>query len=187
MVEDKDAFNADALTQLVGKTVQETLAAEIKKQNDAAAQAQAERDAEERRRAAAPKPGEDPVGDMVRPYVAPAVREARLASEAAIDAVTFYQRNPNASKHMDEIESRFKRMVENGTPFQRQDIFNHLRGEKYDEFKAADDQAQREAAERAQREALSVGPGGRPGTGPVKDAWEASDEELADALKTVSF
>lgn len=188
MAEDKDALNADALTALVGKTVQETLAAEVKRQNDLAAQQQAEREAEARAAASRPAPGADPVGDMVRPYVDPAIREARLAGQSATDAVLFYQKNPKATKHMDEIEARFNRLVANGTAFARADIYNHLRGEKYEEFVKADQEEQRLAAERAANEGLSVGAGGRViGSGGTKDAHDATDEELSDALKNMSF
>jgi hypothetical protein len=187
MAEDKDAFNAEALQALVGKTVQETLAAEVKRQGEAAAAAQQEREAQERADAAARNRPADPVGDMVRPYVQPAIQEARLAGQAATDAVLFYQKNPKAAKHMDEIEARFNRLMANGTAFARADIYNHLRGEKYDDFVKADQEEQRLAAERAQNEGLSVGAGGRLSGGPAKDAHEASDEELSDALKNMSF
>ena len=138
-----------------------------------------------------PQGATDPLADLVSPYVKPqvdaAVRQARLAELAGIDAATFYADHPELTKEdRQEIEKRFSGLRANGVPFQREDILKHYRGENIDKEVDRRIKAREEAVTRAAN-AVTVGPGS-PDKSPItRDARAMPTDELEKALDGVSF
>lgn len=135
------------------------------------------------------RPGADPLGDMIRPYIEPRVNAAILEAQSAADLATFYQSNPQAGKYRDEIETRFQNLKSRGTPFTRNDIWKWYRGENFDKFATEQAEEQKRQAEESARIAAGVGPGSpfRGEGGPAKDAFTMPHEELTKALEGQSF
>ena len=170
------AFDADALAS----QITERLKTEFQRQPQPQP---------EPRRAPAPAPGTDPVGELVGPYVAPAMQAARLAEESATDAVEFYGLHQDLDKdERAEIERRFKTLRANGVPFKREDIYNHYLGENIDK------QIDKRLAKREEKLRVAAGQGtvgaGSPdkgGAGQVRDARDMSTPDLEKALQGSSF
>lgn len=143
--------------------------------------------------APAPRPqapvAQDPVAELVNPYVAPIARQAALAEEAASDAIEFYGNHPDLEKdERTEIEKRFKTLRANGVPFKREDIYNHYLGETFDkqvEKRAA--KRQRDLDRAAGQGTVGGGSPDKAGAGNVRDAASMSTDELGKALAGSSF
>ena len=136
-----------------------------------------------------PEPGADPVGDLVRPYVAPVAQRAALAEAMATDAIEFYGNHPDLDKEeRAEIERRSRLMRENGVPFKREDIYNHYLGETFDkqvEKRAA--KRQRDLDRAAGQGTVGGGSPDKAGAGNIRDAASMSTDELGKALAGSSF
>lgn len=168
------AFDADALASQVAE--------KLKDQFKAAPQPQPAP------RPAAPPAAQDPVADLLAPYVGPAVRQAQIAEEAASDAVEFYGIHNDIDKEdRVAIETRFKALRSQGIPFKREDIYNHLLGERIDKEVDKRIEKRAKAATRADN-AGTVG-GGSPdkGAANVRDARDMSTTDLGKALEGASF
>ena len=166
------------------KQAQDTMIAarDQAQQEQAAAQAQAEAEA-----TAAAQTQADPLRGVLDPYLQPIAQRAQLAAEGAIDAVLFYQGVPKAGKYKDQIEQAFKRLVQAGTPFTRQDIWNWFKGQNFDTFAKEHAEEQKAAAEAAAQAAAGLPGTARQEAVVVSDPYAASSDELDKALKGITF
>lgn len=73
----------------------------------------------------------DQLGQLINPFVEPALNEARLTSSDAKDYVQFYMHNPDAKEYHDDVEKTFTALVKAGRPISRADILKHKLGEEY--------------------------------------------------------
>lgn len=71
------------------------------------------------------------LGQLINPFVEPALNEARLTSSDAKDYVQFYMHNPDAKEYHDDVEKTFTALVKAGRPISRADILKHKLGEEY--------------------------------------------------------
>lgn len=71
------------------------------------------------------------LGQLINPFVEPALNEARLTSSDAKDYVQFYMHNPDAKEYHDDVEKTFTALVKAGRPISRTDILKHKLGEEY--------------------------------------------------------
>ncbi|MGL5936910.1 MAG: hypothetical protein ACRCZI_14945 [Cetobacterium sp.] len=70
----------------------------------------------------------DQLRDILDPYIAPAVQQARLDAMSAVDESRFYRNNPDALDFESQIESTFNQLMKDGRPLGRADIYHHLIG-----------------------------------------------------------
>ena len=137
----------------------------------------------------APPESPDPVGDLVRPYVAPVAKQAALAEAMAADAIEFYGDHPDLDKEeRAEIERRTQTLRANGVPFKRQDVYNHYIGENFD--KQVEKRAAKRQRDLDRASGQSTVGGGSPdkgAAGQIRDASSMTTEDLGKALANTSF
>src|SRR5689334_16884385 len=126
----------------------------------------------------------DPVGEMLAPYVTPAIKAASLAEEAASDAVEFYGAHPDLEPdERKEIERRFKTLRANGVPFKREDIYNHYLGENIEKVVEKRIEKRNAKTTAAANAAATVGAGSPEKAGQVADARTLTTEQLSKAME----
>jgi hypothetical protein len=131
---------------------------------------------------------QDPMADILRPYIEPVARAAQIAADSADDAAEFYSSHGDLEKDERlEIERRFKSLKAQGLPLKREDIYNHYVGENVDKVVEKRMKKRDEAITKA-RDAATVG-SGSPDRGPaqVQDARALPIEQLEKALAGQSF
>jgi hypothetical protein len=167
------AFDADALATQVAERLKDQF------QRSAPAPAPAPR----------PAPAADPVADLLAPYVQPAVQAARLDAQSATDAAEFYTSHGDLEKDDKvEIERRFQALKERGVPFKREDIYNHLLGERIDKEVDKRIEKRAKAVQRAADAGTTVGGGSPDKSGQaLRDARDMSTADLGKALEGASF
>lgn len=133
-----------------------------------------------------PQPSVNPLQAIIDPIMAPHIARATLAAEGARDAATFYISTPEAVKYQGDIEKAFSALVAQGTPFTRAAVWAWYKGQNFDKFLS---EARAEDAKKVDEAKQNADGGGgqRPGGGPVKNAHDATDDELKNALNGVSF
>lgn len=183
------AFDSAALIAQIQKTVTDGLAtvpAAVRQTVNDMAQAGAQQQANA---ATAQAQAQDPILSAVYPALKPFLENATLSGLAGQDAAVFYATNPQAAAHADEIEKRFSQSVAQNRPMRRQDLYFHLKGERFDQFVEADNAARKAAEERAAL-ASTVG-GGSPRTLQQEPsdfhALAANGESLNEYLADKSF
>jgi len=178
-------FNADALAGHIRQEVRGALT-EFAQQ---AQQSQAQQQAVRQQQAYAAQAQRDPiVSQVVEPYVAPALRAVAVQSQAAMDAVLFYNRHPEASRYQQEIEGDFNRMMQAGTPFDRETVYRHWIGANVDRYqKDRHDDVQRTAARGATLGAPGIGRADYLPTLDGETARQMPFEQLEKALEGVKF
>lgn len=178
-------FNADALAGHIRNEVRGALSEFAQ----AAQQQQAQQHQQVRQQQYAAQARHDPiVSQVVEPYVAPALRAVAAQSQAAMDAVLFYGRHPEAQRYQGELEGDFNRMMQSGTPFDRETIYRHWIGANLDRYnKDRADDVQHAAARGATLGAPGIG---RPDGLPLLDEAAARAmpfDELERRLDGVKF
>jgi len=136
-----------------------------------------------------PQPQENPLDSVISPYVDPKLSKANLMANAARDSAIFYARHPEAIEYMDEVEKVFNGLLEQGSPYDHEAVWSWFRGSpgNFEKFAEEHMKAEQEKIEAAKRDSTVDG-GARPrGNVQVKDAHEATDEELEKGLEGVSF
>jgi hypothetical protein len=135
-----------------------------------------------------PTATENPLKAVISPIIEPEMNRLRLMAEGAQDAAVFYGTNPEAIKYKDQIETNFKALMQNGTPFNREALLKYVMGHPENIKKMVDDGIAAEKKKIADAAAAETLEGGfRPSGGQVKDAFTATDEELDKALQGMSF
>lgn len=135
-----------------------------------------------------PMASENPLKAVIEPIMAPEMNRLRMLAEGAQDAAVFYGTNPEAIRYKDQIETNFKALMQNGTPFTRDALLKYVKGHPENIQKLVDEGIAAEKKKLADAaEAETLGGGHRPQSAQVKDAFTASDEELAKALENVTF
>lgn len=133
-----------------------------------------------------PQPTVNPLQAIIDPIMAPHIQRATLAAEGARDAATFYISTPEAVKYQVDLEKAFSALMAQGTPFTRKAVWDWYKGQNFDKFLSEARAEDAKKVEEAKQNA-DGGSGQRPGGGPVKNAHDASDDELKNALNGVSF
>ena len=149
-------FNADALRAQIDSSVRGAVTDLAQRHAQEQAKAQ-------QYQAAQQQQAGDPIyNQVVRPYVEPIARAVATQSEAALDAVKFYNRHPEAHRYTNAIEENFDRLLQAGKAFDRESVWNHYKGANQDHFF----KEQQEAATRAAAQGAAVGASGvgRPDT-----------------------
>ncbi len=165
----------EALNDSIAKSVQQGIAqglSQVRQQEQQQAQARAAQEAAGKA---------DPLRDALAPYVDPKVNQAILGSATAMDFARFYIAHPEAVKHQQKIEARFAQQMQGGNPLPREQVFNMLRGENFDEFMAERTADQQAAAARAAA-AGTVGAGSGPHGVTYEDPFAMTHEALDAAL-----
>lgn len=147
------------------------------------------------------QPVSDPLGEVIAPYVQAGTSRAALIAQLAADKADFYAVSDpdelaDRLAHKDEVEKRSLALAQAGRALPREDIYKHLKGEKFEEF--AESRAKRRAAreKRAQAEGTDF-----TGSGAARDrnagipAFVGADEayslqsqgKLEEALEGKSF
>lgn len=135
-----------------------------------------------------PVASENPLKAVISPIIEPELARLKMIAEGASDAAVFYGTNPHAAKYKDEIEKNFRALMQNGTPFTRDALLKYVMGHPENIKKLVDEGIEAEKAKlKAAEEAETLGGSLRPQQGPVKDAHDATDEELAKALENAYF
>ena len=124
----------------------------------------------------------DPMRNVLAPYIAPIVQHQDLQNRAMADQMNFYtaHRDISPDEHR-AVESKFSELMMSGRPVPREDILAWHRGMNLDNYVDRSIQSRLDAIARAEQ-AQALGPGISRGAygGPVKNARDASDEELAN-------
>lgn len=129
----------------------------------------------------------NPLKAVLEPIIGEDIRRANLMAEGAMDAAIFYSTNPDAKKYKDDIEKMFAALMQQGTPFTREALLKYQMGSNIDKIVEERMAAEKKKVEDAEAAALIDSGFSNRGTGQVKNAHEATDEELTNALKNVSF
>jgi len=129
----------------------------------------------------------DPVADVLRPYVVPLAQAMNLKADDAKDAAIFYHTTAEAGAFAADIEAKFNECVANGRPMNRASIWQWYKGANFDKFADARQKHRDDEIKRA-REAQTVqgSRGGVPAGRPQIDV-NASDEDLASAIRGLQF
>jgi len=135
---------------------------------------------------ARPVPQVNPIADLINPYIEPKLRQAALDSNAAVDTALFYATHPECIKHKDELEKVFSGLKSQGTPFDHEAVWAWYRGRNFDTFYKEAVEQDQARLKQAQLDSTVDG-GSRPRNIEIKDAHEASDEDLEKGLKDISF
>lgn len=128
---------------------------------------------------------QDPLAKLVAPYLAP----VQLQAQAAIDAATFYTKNPQASRYTEEIEQIHQNWLQRGITVTRGEVWNYVKGLHSEEL-FEERRKELEQKERAAQEALTVGPGGSlrtPGGQQVKSLYEIPYDKWDEVMRDVVF
>jgi hypothetical protein len=165
--------------------LQKNIGDEVKRHLDAF---QADRQSSQDPEPFKPTATENPLKAVIAPIIEPEMNRLRMVAEGAADAAIFYGTNPEAIRYKDQLETNFKALMQNGTPFTREALLKYVKGhpenlkQLVDEGIAAEKKKVADAAE-----AETLGGSLRPQSGPVKDAFTASDDELSKALENMTF
>lgn len=134
----------------------------------------------------APRATENPLEAVMKPILESHLRPVTIAAASAQDAAVFYATHPEALPHRAEIEKAFNALVQQGTPFNREAVWDWYVGKKRRE--GVDVYANIEEQKVAQAQAAQGVDGGvKPQPGQIKDAFTATDDELKKAMEGVSF
>jgi hypothetical protein len=173
------AIDMDALGEMMNKKVKEGVQEALSQVNPGPRPQQGELG----------KPAQDPLGDMVRGYIAPDLQATRMAVEDAKDFGSFYAKGDEDEREWKrekstEIEDIFGKMLKAGRPMSREDIAQWVKGkepEKVVEFKATRQRKRMEQVQGTQSgiEAGSSAPRGIPAG---KDPYDMSEEELGKTM-----
>lgn len=171
------AIDPEALKQLVSTAVREHLAANSSSVDDVNLEQPVQ-----------PRATINPLEAVIRPIIDPMLRTVGIAAASAEDLSLFYATTPEALKYRDKIEEAFKSLVDQGTPFKRQAVWEWYRGKKenFDKF-VKEAREQEELVLAGAKNAQDLGGGNRPLSGSFKNAREATDEELNKGLENVTF
>lgn len=135
-------YDADALATRMRGVVRE----ELNHLAGAAQQRQAQQAQQVQQQQAVQAASGDPIYQaVVKPYLEPALRAMNVQTQAAVDAVHFYNRHPEAREYQPHIEQRFGQMVQAGTPFDRETVWDHFRGQNLTHFIERQQQAVQQA------------------------------------------
>lgn len=183
------AFDPKAIEAMVQGAVRTSIEAMVKEgQTKQAVAAEDQAAADAAKKAAA----SDPMSDMFKPVLEPALAAARAAETRALlaqDAVDFYTTNaadPVVQKYKAKIEEVVTTQMKRGNLISRRDAFNWLRGgELFDEIQK-DTLTEHETKIKAAQAAATAGPSVAVPkfTKPID---QLNTDELATALKDVTF
>lgn len=172
------AFDPEKMRTMMREELQQAMATENKdREYDANLQQQQQQ---------VPQPSVNPLQAVIDPLLAPHIQRATLAAEGARDAATFYVGNAEAVKYQGDIEKAFNALLAQGTPFTRQAVWEWYKGKNFDKFLQEARTTDQKKVEDA-KNIVDGGGGVRPGGGIVKQAHDATDEELKNALANVTF
>jgi hypothetical protein len=176
-------INPEALAGLVKQALQSTI-----EENRAQSQAMQREQVEAARRQAQSKDmSQDPVFQTIAPVMGPAITAVNLKADNALDAVTFYGGNPEASKYRAEIEQMVQNSINSGRPTARESLWHLFRGNPANAPRL---QADYDAHQKALAQiSATVGAGGM-GRGDAQGPAFQPDtplQTMRDALKGVSF
>lgn len=137
----------------------------------------------------APTPTEaNPLKEAVDTYTAPAIASAKLDSQAARDASTFYVTHPEAVKYSKDIEGAFDKLISQGTPFSHDAVWEWYRGKNFDKFHAEAVEADKQKLDDAENAETISQNGQRPvQKARITDPHAASEEDLDKALDNMEF
>ena len=137
----------------------------------------------------APTPTEaNPLKEAVDAYTAPGLAAAKLDSQAARDGTIFYAAHPEAQKHMKELEGAFDKLVQQGTPFSHDAVWEWYKGKNFDKFHAEAVEADKQKLEDAENaETISQNGERPPQKKKMADPHSASDDDLDKAMDNMEF
>lgn len=123
----------------------------------------------------------DTFGQLIAPYVQPAVQQLQFANADTRDYTAFYMQHQEAIARQAEIETKFQELARQGRAVPREDINTWLIGrEKI--------QQDRETAAKKALEASTLGSGVAQREVFIdKDPWSMSQEERSQLLDKLSF
>lgn len=177
-------IDADQIRETVMGTLQEWQAQQQEQARIEAERAASRPQPTENRR----NPMHDIVAPVVRDMAEPALRALDITANDAKDAALFYVEHPEALTYKKDLENASDTMKRQGTPMTREALWDWYRGKNFDKFRDQANKKQQEDAERAAREAATLGPGSpNRDAGPQKDPHDMTDEELAKAVQGVAF
>lgn len=130
----------------------------------------------------------NPLKEAVDTYIAPGLAAAKLDSQAARDGTIFYAAHPEAQQYMKELEGAFDKLVQQGTPFSHDAVWEWYRGKNFDKFHAEAAEADKHKLEDAEN-AETIGQNGeRPAQRTkITDPHSASDDDLDKAMDNMEF
>ena len=136
-----------------------------------------------------PTPTEaNPLKEAVDAYTAPGLAAAKLDSQAARDGTIFYAAHPEAQKHMKEIEGAFDKLVQQGTPFSHEAVYEWYPGKNFDKFHAEAVEADKQKLEDAEDAQTISQNGQRPAQKTkITDPHSASEEDLDKAMDNMDL
>lgn len=137
----------------------------------------------------------DPVADMLGEYINPLIQKANLQTAAVNDKVSFYESVKDIDSEMrDEVEEHFNKLLQEGRPTSRGDIYDYLLGQKIRKDPEAFVNERLKKREAQRQEAEAAIDGGAFGLTKVKDSAgnlvdpeSMSHEELGKALEGMVF
>lgn len=151
------AFDAKALGDQISTQVAAGVAEALKNQPQRAPQPQYQPPAEP----------EDALASVIEPYIARGTARANLIAQLASDKADFY--TPSDADELedrlafkDEIEKRALGLAQMGKALPREDIYKHLKGEKFSEFVERSTTRTKKRQDRARQEGGDDGQGGIP-------------------------
>lgn len=123
----------------------------------------------------------DTLGQLITPYIHPAVQQLQFANADTRDFTTFYMKHPEAAERQAQIESKFQELAQQGRAVPREDINTWFVGrEKI--------QQDREAAAKKALEASTLGAGvAQREVFANKNPWDMSQEERLQLLDKLAF
>lgn len=140
-----------------------------------------------------PTQPEDALAIVLEPYVTKATRGASLIAQMAADKADFYAvADPDELEerlaHKDEVEKRAIALASQGRALPREDIFKHLKGEKFNEFaekaqvrkKKREDRARAEGEDHAGDGVPRVRGGGMPEMVTATAAYDLQEKGKLD-------
>ena len=142
---------------------------------------QRQQQSQEQQRAAQQAAQQDTFGQLVQPYVAPAVQALQFQNNATRDYVDFYTSHPEASVRKAEVEQKFNEMASQGRAIPRDDINTWMVGRE--QIK----RDREEAAEAALKASTLQAGSAQRGNLINKDPREMSRDELMTFLGEVSI
>lgn len=144
-----------------------------------------QRDQDLNHQTAQPQATENPLKAVLDPYLQPQLKALGLLAQGAQDAAIFYGTHQDALEFKEDIEKAFNALINQGTPFAREAVWEWYRGKNFDKFyqkkKESEDNKLAQAGD-----AMIVGSGARPNV-QTKEAFVATDDELEKGLKDVAF
>jgi len=130
----------------------------------------------------------NPLKEAVDAYTAPGLAAAKLDSQAARDGTIFYAAHPEAQKYMKEIEGAFDKLVQQGTPFSHDAVWEWYQGKNFQKFHTEAVEADKLKLEDAENAETISQNGQRPvQKAKITDPHSASDDELDKAMESMEF